>query len=110
VHSIPTSDRTMVVQVAADRDIAPRIAGILIQEANITHPMLQYVKHMTDDIIICRCEHVTAGEIRELIRKGYRDINEIKTVTRAGMVPVVVKPAHRSFSAFSRRKGFLTTK
>lgn len=85
VHSIPTSDCTMVVQVAADRDIAPRIAGILIQEANITHPMLQYVKHMTDDIIICRCEHVTAGEIRELIRKGYRDINEIKTVTRAGM-------------------------
>ena len=85
VHTIPSSDRTMIVQVAADREIAPHIAGILIQEVNITHPMLQYVKHVTDDTIICRCEHVTAGEIRELIRKGYRDINEIKTVTRAGM-------------------------
>ncbi len=85
VHTIPSSDRTMIVQVAADREIAPHIAGILIQEANITHPMLQYVKHMTDDTIICRCEHVTAGEIRRLIRDGYRDINEIKTVTRAGM-------------------------
>ena len=47
--------------------------------------MFQYVSHVADDTIVCRCEHVTAGEIRELIRKGYRDINEIKTVTRAGM-------------------------
>jgi bacterioferritin-associated ferredoxin len=85
VHSIPSSDRTWVVQVAADAEIATQIAGIQVQEANITHPMLQYVKHVTDDTILCRCEHVTAGEIRQLIRKGYRDINEIKTVTRAGM-------------------------
>lgn len=85
VHTIPSSDRTLVVQVVADASIATHIAGIQIQEANITHPMLQYVKHVTDDTIICRCEHVTAGEIRQLIRKGYRDINEIKTVTRAGM-------------------------
>jgi NAD(P)H-nitrite reductase large subunit len=28
---------------------------------------------------------VTAGEIRALIRQGYHDINEIKTVTRAAM-------------------------
>ena len=41
--------------------------------------------HVADDTIVCRCEHVTAGEIRALIRQGYRDINEIKTVTRAGM-------------------------
>ncbi len=47
--------------------------------------MFQYVNHVTDDTIVCRCEHVTAGEIRDLIRKGYHDINEIKTVTRACM-------------------------
>ena len=35
--------------------------------------------------IICRCERVTAGEIRSLIRAGSRDINEIKALTRAGM-------------------------
>jgi sarcosine oxidase subunit alpha len=28
---------------------------------------------------------VTAGEIRALIQDGYRDMNEIKAVTRAGM-------------------------
>ena len=40
---------------------------------------------MADDEIVCRCERVTAGEIRALIRKGYRDMNEIKAVTRAQM-------------------------
>ena len=36
-------------------------------------------------MIVCRCERVTAGEIRELIRNGIRDINAIKAMTRAGM-------------------------
>ena len=85
IHAVKANDRTLVVQVEASREIAPRIAGIKIQAENITHPMYQYVDHMTDDTIICRCEHVTAGEIRELIRKGYHDVNEIKTVTRAAM-------------------------
>jgi NAD(P)H-nitrite reductase large subunit len=38
-----------------------------------------------NETIVCRCERVSAGEIRQLIDRGYRDINEIKTVTRAGM-------------------------
>ena len=41
--------------------------------------------NLTNDSIICRCERVTAGEIRSLIRAGSRDINEIKALTRAGM-------------------------
>lgn len=85
VHAIPTSDRTQIVVVEAPVGIAPLIAGIRIQENPITQPMHQYVHHVTDDTIVCRCEHVTAGEIRALIRQGYRDINEIKTVTRACM-------------------------
>ncbi len=85
VHSIPTSDRTMIVQVQAPADIAPRIAGIRIQTQAITEPMDEYVPHLSDDTIVCRCEHITAGEIRALIRKGYTDMNEIKIVTRAGM-------------------------
>jgi NAD(P)H-nitrite reductase large subunit len=44
-----------------------------------------YVERLTDDTIVCRCERVTAGEIRELIRAGSRDVNEIKTATRSGM-------------------------
>lgn len=85
MHTIPNNDRTLVVQVQAPRAVAARIAGIRIQESAIITPMEQYVQHVEDDTIICRCERVSAGEIRNLIRQGYRDINEIKAVSRAGM-------------------------
>jgi NADPH-dependent 2,4-dienoyl-CoA reductase/sulfur reductase-like enzyme/bacterioferritin-associated ferredoxin len=85
VHSIPSSDRTLVVHVQAPRETATKIAGIRMQESLITHPMDHYIQHVDDDMIVCRCERVNAGEIRSLIRQGIRDFNEIKTVTRAGM-------------------------
>jgi sarcosine oxidase subunit alpha len=84
VHSIPTSDRTLIVQVQVPKRIAKRIAGIRVQDDQVK-PLDEYVAHIEDDTIICRCEHVTAKEIRDLIHKGYRDLNEIKTVSRAGM-------------------------
>jgi NAD(P)H-nitrite reductase large subunit len=40
---------------------------------------------LSDDAIVCRCERVTAGEIRALIQAGTRDINAVKAITRAGM-------------------------
>ncbi|KUK14661.1 MAG: (2Fe-2S)-binding protein [Synergistetes bacterium] len=39
------------------------------------------------DVIICRCEDVTLEEIRELIKRGYTTVDEIKRITRAGMGP-----------------------
>ena len=85
VRAVRAFDRTIAVKVRAPREYAKRIAGIQIQEQWVTQPMDQYVERMTDDTIVCRCERVTAGEIRDLIRQGYRDINEIKAVSRAGM-------------------------
>jgi bacterioferritin-associated ferredoxin len=38
-----------------------------------------------DDLIICRCEEITRGEIKEAIRSGIRTLNGIKRITRAGM-------------------------
>lgn len=40
---------------------------------------------MNDDLIICRCEEVTAGEIRESCRCGASSPDGVKRVTRAGM-------------------------
>jgi bacterioferritin-associated ferredoxin len=40
-----------------------------------------------DEVIICRCEEVTAGEIRRVIAEGMTNVNEIKVLTRAGMGP-----------------------
>lgn len=85
VRAVKANDRTILVQVKAPAEIAKRVAGIQVQEAWVAEPLDHYVERLTDDIVVCRCERVTAGEIRALIRKGYRDVNEIKAVTRAGM-------------------------
>ncbi len=85
VRAAKANDRTLLVQVTAPRDIAQRIAGIQVQDPQVSEPLDHYVERLTDDVVVCRCERVTAGEIRSLIRRGYRDVNEIKAVTRAGM-------------------------
>lgn len=38
-----------------------------------------------DDLVICRCEEITLGEIKDAIRNGFKTLNGIKRVTRAGM-------------------------
>ncbi len=42
---------------------------------------------MKDDVIICRCEDVTYGEIVEAIDSGLTTTEEIKRVLRCGMGP-----------------------
>jgi bacterioferritin-associated ferredoxin len=79
------TDRTWIVQVQAPKEYAMRIAGIRVQEIDVSRALDETISHLEDDIIVCRCERVTTGEIREVIRRGFRDLNEIKAVTRAGM-------------------------
>lgn len=38
-----------------------------------------------DDLIICRCEEITKGEIRAVIAAGMSTLNGVKRITRAGM-------------------------
>ena len=40
---------------------------------------------MRDDTIICRCEEVTYGEIREAVELGLVDPGVVRKYTRAGM-------------------------
>jgi NADPH-dependent 2,4-dienoyl-CoA reductase/sulfur reductase-like enzyme len=41
--------------------------------------------NVTDDTIVCRCESITAGEIRQATREGTMNLNDIKKRTRSGM-------------------------
>jgi NADPH-dependent 2,4-dienoyl-CoA reductase/sulfur reductase-like enzyme len=41
----------------------------------------------TDDTIVCRCEELTAGDIRKASTIGSPGMNQIKAMTRAGMGP-----------------------
>jgi sarcosine oxidase, subunit alpha len=85
VHDSPSSDRTQVIQVQAPSEYARKIAGIRVQNELPVETVHPYDVDIDNETIVCRCERVSAGEIRSLITQGYRDINEIKTVTRAGM-------------------------
>ncbi len=76
---------TLLVQVRVERNVAKEAAGIWVQEEQV-EPSLIYEKELPpDEAIICRCERITAGEIRAAIREGVRDINQLKALTRAGM-------------------------
>jgi NADPH-dependent 2,4-dienoyl-CoA reductase/sulfur reductase-like enzyme len=39
----------------------------------------------SDDTIVCRCEELSAGTLRQAIRDGARDMNLLRGVTRCGM-------------------------
>ena len=100
VKSIKGNDRTILIKVRVPKELAKKVGGIRLQP-QIEPVETQYQGKMPDEAIICRCERVTAGEIRKLIREGIRDINEIKTITRAGMGPCGAKTCtpliHRLF-------------
>ncbi len=76
---------TLLVQVQMEREKAKKAAGIWVQEKQV-EPSLIYEKELPpDEAVVCRCERVTAGEIRAAIRAGVRDINQLKALTRAAM-------------------------
>lgn len=81
----PGYPSTMLLDIIVPADIANRVAGVRVQNTEVTAseetiPELP----VEDDSIVCRCERVTAGEIRKLLREGVRDMNELKTRSRAG--------------------------
>ena len=48
--------------------------------------VMEPIKPMPDDdMIICRCEEITKGEIRQAIHEGMYTMNEIKRFIRPGM-------------------------
>ena len=80
------SKKTQIIKVRVPKDIAKQVAGFRIQKDEVTLPKDEItLDKISDDAIVCRCERITAGEIRKLIRLGIRDLNQIKAMTRAGM-------------------------
>ena len=44
-----------------------------------------YVPGPDDDVLVCRCEEITKGEIRRAIHEGMLTMTEIRRYLRAGM-------------------------
>jgi len=49
-------------------------------------PPAHWTDQVTDDTVVCRCEEVTGGAVREAVEKlGAGDVRTVKLLTRAGM-------------------------
>jgi NADPH-dependent 2,4-dienoyl-CoA reductase/sulfur reductase-like enzyme/Fe-S-cluster-containing hydrogenase component 2 len=83
---LPEFPRTQLITVSLPSTIAKKAVGIKLGKTSYNEPIDYYQTPFTDDdIIICRCERVSVGEIRKWIRYGVRDFNELKALTKAGM-------------------------
>lgn len=47
----------------------------------------QWLSEPSDDTLVCRCEEVTAGQVREMARLGCQGPNQTKFFSRCGMGP-----------------------
>ncbi|MEE4242199.1 MAG: NAD(P)/FAD-dependent oxidoreductase [Desulfopila sp.] len=43
--------------------------------------------HFADETVLCRCENIKVADIRQAVKEGVREVNEMKIVTRCGMGP-----------------------
>lgn len=78
--------RTLLITVKLPKEIAQKAVGIGFNKKIARDPIEIYnKKFVEDDIIVCRCERVSAGEIRNWIKQGITDINELKALTKIGM-------------------------
>ena len=87
IRTMRQFSHTLIVRVRAPENIAAKISGIRLTAGwNQSEEMAdQYITETEQENIVCRCEHISAEEIRALIRSGIRDINQIKAVTKATM-------------------------
>jgi NADPH-dependent 2,4-dienoyl-CoA reductase/sulfur reductase-like enzyme len=92
-----------------DRKAADSMAAALrvqLQRASATRPMLDALYRPRDAVlvpddatILCRCEEVTAGQVRTAARIGIAGPNQVKAFTRAGMGPCQGRQCGHAVSA-----------
>jgi sarcosine oxidase subunit alpha len=74
-----------IVSIEVPKSEALRIAGFTVLEPEAGEKGFGVGESISDDTIICRCERITAGEVRAEIRAGVRDMNVLKATIRTGM-------------------------
>ena len=110
VVDVETNNRTQLIKLKTPKNIAKKIVSFRIQEAEISQQKETESIYMPDDEMVCLCERVTAKEIRDLIKKGITDMNQIKAITRAGMGPCGAKSCDNLIKQLFRQEGILLDK
>lgn len=78
-------ERRKIVSIEVPRAEAFSVAGFAVLAAEAGEKAASVAEPLPDDTIICRCERITAGEVRREIRDGVRDMNVLKSTIRTGM-------------------------
>jgi bacterioferritin-associated ferredoxin len=99
--------RTQLVVVKVPVAIAKKIAGFRAQDKSVSEPLEKPIitTSMADDAMICLCERVSVKEVRDLIKQGITDLNQIKAITRAGMGPCGAKTCDTLIRNLMREEG-----
>jgi Fe-S-cluster-containing hydrogenase component 2/bacterioferritin-associated ferredoxin len=74
-----------IVSIEVPADEAYSVAGFTVLVPETGEAGTGIAEPVPDDTIICRCERITAGEVRGEIRAGVRDMNILKATVRTGM-------------------------
>lgn len=103
--------KTQLVKVKVPVSIARKVTSFIVQPDEISQPLQDAVipEALSDDSMVCLCERVTAGEVRQLIRDGITDLNQIKAITRAGMGPCGAKTCEVLIKGLLREEGIPVT-
>lgn len=98
---------TQLIKVKVPALIAKKVAGFRVQPQEVSQPLEKPVipAKMSDDAMICLCERVSVRQVRELIRSGISDLNQIKAITRAGMGPCGAKTCENLIKGLLREEG-----
>jgi len=81
-HLSPSRHKEFRESLQSDLEQQQRFGNLL---SDLFTPPASLYSALKDDTIICRCEEITLGEIKEAIQHGARSIGEVKMLTRTGM-------------------------
>lgn len=90
VNNAKANDCTPIVTIEVPKEMSDDIRSIrrltLSSEADYVELLkLNDWTAVPDELIVCRCEEITVGEIKKAIRDGATTVEGIKKRTRAGM-------------------------
>ena len=83
IRNAPSQDHRRLVLLEVPFADRLNVAGFKVGEPEQSAPPEASAEDR--EVIICRCERVSKGEIVDLIREGYRDMNQLKAALRVGM-------------------------
>ena len=106
ILDVKNNNSTQLVKLRATAEIAGKIISFQIQSDEVSAQVTYKVDgSLSDEAMVCLCERVTVKEVRDLIRKGITDMNQIKSITRAGMGPCGYKTCENLLKQVFREEG-----